>query len=89
MGLSTIQSKPRPARSARGLSVPSVTSVSVVKRKVIMSESDKLFKALRLIPSSRFNGGRTADSGVLMGTQWRYYVTDELYWRVWAELNSN
>jgi len=23
------------------------------------------------------------------GVDWQYYVTDELYWRKWAELNRN
>ena len=54
-----------------------------------MTEADLVLMTLRLVSSFRHNGGRTASSGVLTGIQWRYYVTDELYWRKWVELNRN
>lgn len=44
---------------------------------------------LELLPSLRQNGGLTADSGIITGNQWQYYVTDGTYWRKWVELNRN
>lgn len=42
-----------------------------------------------IIANKRHNGGRLADSGVLTGSQWHYYVSCEQYWRVWVGLNKN